>query len=156
MEKAFHASKPGDFPRAGEEIVRQLIYVSTTARRHDEREMSDLLAQSRRDNRRHGITGLLLYKDGHFMQVLEGPPDAIRNVFERIGRDRRHRDLITILDRIGGGRDFQDWSMGYRRLEPDEIPGEGFDDFLLMAAAPEEDSSLALHLLKRFADGIRG
>ncbi len=151
----FHADEPGSRPATNGDAVRQLIYVSTTARRQSDTDMDDLLAQCRRDNERQAITGMLLFKDGHFMQALEGKPDAVESVFERIRRDRRHRDLIAVLDRTGQGRDFADWSMGYRRLDPGDVPGEGFNDILLKNGEPGEGMPLAIRFLKRFAENIR-
>jgi Sensors of blue-light using FAD len=155
MTSEFRAFGPGEPWANGEEVLRQLIYVSTTTRRYSADEMSALLDQCRRNNKRDGITGMLLYKDGHFMQALEGEPGVLARAFDRILADERHRDAIAVLDRMGTGRDFADWSMGYRRVDVGEVPGEGFNDVLLRSADVEEGAPLAVRLLKRFAENIR-
>lgn len=72
-----------------------------------------ILAASRENNARDGITGGLLFSEGCFAQVLEGPADAVEGAFERIQCDDRHGN-VTVLQ-VGPimTRDFPDWSMGF-------------------------------------------
>lgn len=76
-------------------------------------EIGTILERSRANNRRDGITGGLLFSEGCFAQVLEGPVDAVERTFERIQCDARH-GAVTVL-RAGpiAARDFPDWSMGF-------------------------------------------
>ncbi len=60
-----------------------LTYVSSAVRPFAEDELADLLAVSRQNNARLGITGMLLYKDGNFMQVLEGEEAEVRTLYEK-------------------------------------------------------------------------
>ncbi len=72
-----------------------------------------ILAASRRNNARAGVTGGLLFSEGCFAQVLEGPMEAVEATFERIQCDPRHAE-VTVL-RVGPipARDFPGWSMGF-------------------------------------------
>ena len=76
-------------------------------------EIRRILAKSRENNARDGITGGLLFSEGCFAQVLEGPTEAVHAAFERIQCDERHED-VTILD-VGSieVRDFPSWSMAF-------------------------------------------
>ena len=104
-------------------------------------ELRALLDVSRRNNSRVGITGMLLYKEGNFMQVLEGPAMAVREVHERIQHDPRHTGLITLMERSGTQRQFADWSMGFRNLaDPDLRAFPGYNEFLNV---PFKDAFLA-------------
>jgi len=71
-------------------------------------------------NKRHNISGLLLQCNGQIMQVLEGPEDEVKGLYDRIERDKRHYDVTVELSRECGEPIFQDWSMGYRPLETAE------------------------------------
>jgi len=71
-------------------------------------------------NKRHNISGLLLQYDGHIMQVLEGPEDAVKNLYARIEQDKRHYDVSVELSRECEKPIFQEWSMGYRPVETAE------------------------------------
>ena len=95
--------------------MRQLLYVSNTV---DELGLSDLdkvLTASRRNNAMMGITGLLLFIDGGFLQILEGEERAVRELYTRIAGDPRHRNTRLMLDREVPGRAFPEWSMGFER-----------------------------------------
>ncbi|WP_091506604.1 BLUF domain-containing protein [Microbulbifer yueqingensis] len=72
-----------------------------------------ILFQSRRNNSRHGISGVLYFGDSHFFQVLEGEPQAVNETYRRIGADSRHRDLTVLSQLPVKERLFSDWSMKY-------------------------------------------
>lgn len=76
-------------------------------------EIRDILALSRRNNQRDGITGALLYSGGVFAQVLEGPLNAIEGAFERIQRDTRHQNVTVLQVAPCDARGFPDWSMAF-------------------------------------------
>ncbi|MFN3587081.1 MAG: BLUF domain-containing protein [Moraxellaceae bacterium] len=105
-----------------------LVYVSAAAQPFSEAELQALLETSRRNNQRDNITGMLLYRDGDFLQVLEGPEDAVRATYARIGRDRRHGRFIMLDESHIDTRAFNQWAMGFRRVTAAESP-EGFVDF---------------------------
>lgn len=97
--------------------LHRLVYCSRNAIAdvHDDvaREVEQLLAVSRRNNARDGITGALLYGEGCFAQVLEGPIEAVERTFERIQCDFRHADVVVLEVGIVQTRLFGDWSMAY-------------------------------------------
>ena len=96
-------------------------------------ELSELLTQAREKNGRLGVTGMLLYRLGAFLQLLEGEPETLQRLYKTIRADARHRNVVTLLDDPTEERNFADWSMGFRHfgdMHPDEIP-EGFSQFML-------------------------
>lgn len=107
-----------------------LIYCSTAVQLFSEEALHALLAQSRERNASEDITGLLLYHNGGFVQVLEGEETTVRNVFSSILRDERHHSLITVIEEPISERAFPNWRMAFRNLsDPSSVP-EGFSDFL--------------------------
>lgn len=72
-----------------------------------------ILASSRINNSRVGVTGALLFNEGLFAQVLEGPLAAVEQIFEVIQRDPRHSDVVVLQTGMDEKRDFPDWSMAY-------------------------------------------
>lgn len=91
-----------------------LVYVSSAVRLFDDDELLALLRQSRARNARDGITGLLLYKDGNFIQLLEGAPAAGTATHARITGDARHKQVMTLLQGPLDERLCPHWSMAYR------------------------------------------
>ncbi len=109
----------------------RIIYVSVETSRFTRQGLEELLEQSREKNTRVGITGLLIYKGGSFMQVLEGEEDKVKAVFESIRNDPRHQRVVAVVQEPIEARDFPEWSMAFREIDPtrDEIP-PAFSDLL--------------------------
>lgn len=98
-------------------MLKRIVYVSTATSLLETAELDGILASSRDNNRRDGITGLLLYDGGNFIQTIEGAPAAIDALMARIGTDQRHYGLRIVEDSEANSRMFSDWSMGYGRLD---------------------------------------
>ncbi len=105
-----------------------LVYVSAASQPFSQAELDAVLEKSRHNNLRDGITGMLLYRDGDFLQVLEGPEPAVRATYARINRDRRHGGFILLDENHVEQRAFSDWALGFRRVSTADQP-EGFVDF---------------------------
>ncbi|MFF8801134.1 MULTISPECIES: BLUF domain-containing protein [unclassified Methylobacterium] len=72
-----------------------------------------ILAASRVNNARVGVTGALMFNAGCFAQVLEGPSEAVETTFERIQQDERHGEVSLLALEPVEERLFTDWSMAY-------------------------------------------
>ncbi|MBL3688316.1 BLUF domain-containing protein [Leucobacter zeae] len=106
-----------------------LIYASDAIGSAGEPELEEILAQARARNERLGITGILLYRDGRFVQYLEGPAEAVREVFASISADPRHERVRVLLDSPVESRRFTSWTMGYEPLRAAAAPPPaGFRD----------------------------
>ena len=92
----------------------QIVYTSTANQEFSSVDIDRLLAGARARNRAIGVTGMLVFHDGTFLQALEGEQRAVNEIFASIRSDRRHRD-IDVLHRGPGfdQRVFGDWSMGF-------------------------------------------
>lgn len=116
--------------------LRRVIYISSASTLMPPAELEALLAKSRANNTTANLTGLLLYHDGAFFQVLEGEAAAVQAVLDRIRRDRRHAGLITLDSSAISERGFSDWSMGYVPFERlSDGQKDGFRDLTRHAAA---------------------
>lgn len=104
------------------------VYVSAARHAFTPAELEALLEKSRANNSRDGVSGVLLYRDGDFLQVLEGPEEAVRRTYARIARDPRHGGVIVLDESEITERNFGEWSMGFRRVDAAARP-EGFVDF---------------------------
>ncbi|MDT0641651.1 BLUF domain-containing protein [Zunongwangia sp. F363] len=76
-----------------------VCYVSTANPSIKRWEIEELLLHSRKENNATGITGLLLYSDGNFLQVMEGEKEQIQKLYRKIKEDKRHHNLIRIFGR---------------------------------------------------------
>lgn len=112
-------------------MIYSITYVSKAKAAFGAQALKDLLAICVTHNARLGITGMLLYKDGWFMQVLEGRTVAVHVIYTRIERDSRHHELKVIVREPTLERSFTDWSMGFQDLDcTDLVAYPGYSEFL--------------------------
>ena len=137
----------------------RLVYVSSAAKPFSEQELEDLLKKNRQNNSAVGITGMLLYKEGNFMQCLEGPKKMVCTLHAKIQSDRRHRGMIVLLREEHVQREFKDWTMGFKKLDSNtalDVPG--YSDFLDLPLISEQfllNPSKSLQLLLCFKKVVR-
>ena len=96
------------------------MYVSHTSPDLTPGELDNVLTAARRNNAMLGITGLLLYIDGGFLQILEGDERPLRELYTRVATDSRHINPHLMLDREVPVRAFPEWSMGFERPSMDD------------------------------------
>jgi len=111
--------------------LASLVYVSNACYEMSDNDLLNILETARKSNKARNITGLLLYRDGFFIQALEGDFDKIGELFEHICQDRRHANIVKLYHEPIEARKFSQWAMGF--ASPDfmklkEIPG--FSDFM--------------------------
>ncbi|WP_285035331.1 BLUF domain-containing protein [Plantibacter sp. ME-Dv--P-095] len=109
-----------------EPALLSVTYVSTSSTPLTRPTLDALLRQSRENNERSGLTGMLAVKADDFFQVIEGPPVVVQHVLKKLWADARHRDMRILLEEEIPYRRFPDWTMRSERLAdyPDgPIPG---------------------------------
>ena len=72
-----------------------------------------ILRKARINNKLSDVTGLLVFVDGTFLQVLEGEESTVKDLMEKISEDTRHRDIKVILGSNVERRTFSNWEMAY-------------------------------------------
>ena len=137
----------------------RVVYVSSAVEILSDDELDNILTVSRRNNGNADITGMLLYKDGNFMQLLEGSKPEIDKVLSRIEVDIRHRGIIKLLQEEVSERAFSDWSMGFKKIDssnPVDVPGH--NEFLSLPFTDDEFQkapSKSMQLLLSFKKSMR-
>jgi len=135
----------------------QLVYLSTATTPFSSQALGELLRKSRENNERLGITGMLVHHHGLFLQVLEGPARDVRDLFDRISADPRHRgiDRLTEIDVVRPA--FGEWSMGFFNADVNDMSTvPGFADMFGPTFSRREfagNPSTACKLLLSFRDG---
>ena len=91
----------------------ELCYYSTPIKRFSEQELRSMLRGARERNLILGVSGLLLYSNDIFLQILEGSREAVNAIFQSISHDSRHNDIaISYVNEITF-REFKSWQMAY-------------------------------------------
>ncbi|WP_426061239.1 BLUF domain-containing protein [Hymenobacter sp. B1770] len=90
----------------------QLLYRSHATTAPTPADLQHLLDQARAHNAGAQLTGLLVYRDGRYVQLLEGPQHEVRALYACILRDPRHTRVVTLSEGLEPARLFPSWRMG--------------------------------------------
>ncbi len=115
-----------------------IVYLSAASHSLSDDDLRAILSTSRPNNRKRGITGMLLYSDGGFIQALEGPKEEVTDLYRTIERDPRHGRIITLLEGPIEARNFPEWEMGFEHVAPETPELPGFTRFFDEPAPDEE------------------
>lgn len=107
----------------------QLVYASAASVDFTDQDLEDLLDLARTNNAKLNVTGVLLFKDNTFFQVLEGYRKDVEPLYDHIGLDKRHNNVLLLAKNDIEERNFGEWQMGFVRDQRviDSLPG--FVDF---------------------------
>ncbi len=98
--------------------MQEIVYVSAARKLFDTTQLKELLDVARRNNARLGVSGILLYDAGSFIQVLEGEQAVVAPLFRSIAADDRHDRVRVVREREIAARSFSEWSMGFVSIDP--------------------------------------
>jgi acylphosphatase len=137
--------------------LHQIIYISTAQPALTEDVLLELLSESQKRNAAREITGLLLLSDGNIIQIIEGPEDAAKALYQKISKDKRHRGVTLMKSRDIENRDFPNYKMGFKRARSkdfkEKLPNFSkiVEDGSMSAEELEKHSKLVATFLKTFA-----
>ncbi|EDY85170.1 Sensors of blue-light using FAD family [Verrucomicrobiia bacterium DG1235] len=133
----------------------QIVYASSAATPFSKAELLEMLGRTRERNNRRGITGILLYKEGNILQVIEGEERTADQLFKRVSLDPRHKGIMKLMRREIEEREFPNWSMAFRDLGDVTLHQQpGYSDHLnynLADPALLKNDSKVLHLIASFS-----
>ena len=108
--------------------MHQLLYRSRATKTFADQDLQLILDAARRNNPALGVTGLLLFSEGIFYQILEGRRKDVMYLFDKIFTDPRHNNIWLLKQQDVETRDFADWSMGFERRDHlTELPSAFFE-----------------------------
>jgi hypothetical protein len=117
--------------------LKSLTYTSWARPSISDADIEAILHSARTNNPLDGLTGVLIFNGGAFMQILEGSEQAVNDIVGRICVDKRHSNFFIRDERLIDERAFPDWSMAYLRLEDEEFIGEDKVQRALARSMPE-------------------
>jgi len=127
------------------------MYLSAARPGLSKDDLQHILDVSRRHNALARVSGMLLFGNGRFLQLLEGPAPAVERTYQRVLSDQRHRDPVLVYAGKGEPLRFTQWAMGLLRTEDvGHLPAVA----RLFNLAPDEDAHplRAEAALKMFLD----
>jgi hypothetical protein len=133
-----------------------IIYLSAGTNWFDEKELKEILTVCNVNNTRDNITGLLLYGEGNFIQLLEGEESAVQATYQRINFDERHKGITLIASGLLAARNFPEWAMGFKAVDSVSLaPFKGYLDPANKNFLTGKGAHIGTNLLKAFVRTAR-
>lgn len=137
--------------------MKYIIYLSTASIYFKKETLETMLVNFRINNEANQITGMMLFSEGTFLQVLEGNDQDVGNLIKKIEKDKRHHSLVRLDSQQIQQRIFPDWSMGFSIASADEF--NEVKGFAKLSAGIFNPANIwsqhpAIIILKRFAQRI--
>lgn len=133
----------------------QLIYASAATVEFSTADLQQLLKLARENNESLGVSGMLVFHEGSFLQILEGEEEVVVALYNKIEEDDRHSNVLMLLRTEIDERSFGDWKMGFCDASQKANPKDsGFVDFFRKGKVFDlADADRAKHALMRFREG---
>lgn len=125
-------------------MLFELIYRSEASSDVSDDDLLNILSAARKFNKEHHLTGCLLYNNRQFVQILEGEFNEVNELYNKIRKDARHRNVITLHMKEIANRAYSDWTMAFKSLEAADMQhiesALGIREFKDLNAADGESS----------------
>ena len=105
--------------------LKRLAYFSSARTHMYDLDLVEIVAACRVRNKIKDITGFLLFHEGCFFQMLEGPSDELDDLNEKIVQDRRHGNIWTVIEENAGERLCEDFLLGFVPSDDSTLPRVG-------------------------------
>ena len=102
-------------------MLFQLIYSSVATERMPKSKLYKILLAARSGNASLDVTGLLVFVNGVFLQILEGERDAVSTLMKKISSDPRHSSVKVLREMDVDQRTFSSWRMAYVTPSTEEL-----------------------------------
>ena len=136
-------------------MLVQIIYVSNRKTNCTEKEIEEILKACKKNNASLHLTGVLLYNEHKFLQLVEGEYKVTMEMYDKIKKDNRHENCILISSLFIKERSFPSWQMGLKKVDnsleiiSDISESEKKYFQQLIAGKQENDGSKAVQLIKK-------
>ncbi|WP_026837742.1 BLUF domain-containing protein [Gillisia sp. JM1] len=131
-----------------------ISYVSSVNSNLTEDDILKVLKYTRNWNNDNGITGILLYSDGNFFQVLEGEKDLLKSLLSRIEKDERHYNVMVIFEKEVSETKFDDYQSDFISLDSRFQSRNLALYFSQIEKLNPKIQSSVRYILNNFAEGI--
>ncbi|MFD2726853.1 BLUF domain-containing protein [Hyunsoonleella rubra] len=98
-------------------MLKTICYISDSYGSHSYEDLKMLYEKAKKNNQKNEITGVLIYNNGNFLQVLEGHPERVDATYSRIELDYRHQNIFKVININIEQRIFEDYNFGFTIID---------------------------------------
>lgn len=130
-----------------------IVYLSTAVKLMTDEELKDILTTSRKNNKEKNVTGVLLYCEGTFVQLIEGTEEDVKSIYTSVEKDTRHKNIILLISYAAKERVFPSWAMGFASANKEALKEiDGYIDPAHPDFLKTDKNSQAIFILQTFAE----
>jgi hypothetical protein len=131
--------------------IFRLVYVSQASDSICYSDIQKILESAQRHNQNNNLTGLLIYKDHHFIQILEGVETRVMETVSRIIQDRRNHHFRVLVESLSNKRIFERWAMAFHDGDIDKSTRDLIVDLFSTALDQnKKEKEVVLQMLECF------
>ena len=131
-----------------------ICYVSTAAKELNKIEINQILELTEKKNNENGLSGILLYSDGNFFQVIEGEKDQVEEIFTVIKQDSRHFNIFTIFEKEITATNFEDYKVDFLTISMRKDQKELQSYIKQINKLNKKIQPSVRYIIRQFIDGI--
>jgi hypothetical protein len=110
-------------------MLKTICYISDSRINKSLTDFNNLIVKAKSNNTKNNITGILVYKNNNFLQVLEGHTETVDSVFDKIRMDQRHQNIFKIINTSIDERFFEEYEFGFTVVS-DKNAVQNLSDYL--------------------------
>lgn len=133
-------------------MLKTICYMSDSTNDESMLTIKDIYKKAKLNNAKNNISGVLIYHNGNYLQVLEGNENDVNKTYERIAKDTRHKNIIKVINANVEQRIFEDYNFGFTIVRSSS-EFEELNDYLNWLK--NADHQIANRLIKMVENFIR-
>jgi hypothetical protein len=130
-------------------MIYTICYISNKTETTDKASLEKIFATTQANNKHKSVTGILLFHEQSFLQVLEGDKTTLQELFLNIKKDSRHENIFVILDKKNERRIFDNYKSGFSIVKS-KSDIKNLKDYLNLSKSDLTTSKSILSLLEPF------
>ena len=131
-------------------MLKTICYMSDSRDYESLENLEALYSKAKENNAKHDITGILIYHNGNFLQVLEGQRDHVDYAYEKIRLDSRHKNILKVINIEVEQRIFEDYNFGFTVIDSNKEFGELYDYLEWLKNAENKFANKVITMVENF------
>jgi len=136
-------------------MIKTICYISDSNNEESTNSLNELYSKAKNNNNKNNITGILIYSNYNFLQVLEGEEKMVDAIFKKIRHDSRHKNIFNVINTTIEQRIFEDYNFGFTIINnPNEL--NRLNEYLSwLKNADDILANKVIYMVKNFIVGKR-
>jgi len=133
-------------------MLKTLCYVSNSNMNFTNKDLDQLFNITKKNNLKLNITGVLIFNNGNFLQIMEGDEKKISNLYLKISLDKKHSNLIKLIEKPITERMFEDYGTGFSVIKDRKKQKPLYDYLDWLKNAEIQSVDKIIHVIEQFCE----